>query len=44
MTNIKKILNIITEGLTPEQAEAVVYPPKGRLRISAGAGSGKTEV
>ena len=44
MTKLEKILSSLTEGLTQEQAEAVSYPPKGRLRISAGAGSGKTEV
>ena len=44
MTKAEKILNTLTDGLTAEQAEAVTYPPKGRLRISAGAGSGKTEV
>ena len=42
----KKLIQIndLTDGLTAEQAEAVVFPSKGRLRISAGAGSGKTEV
>ncbi|MBP5469822.1 MAG: ATP-dependent helicase [Candidatus Riflebacteria bacterium] len=44
MTDIKKILEDLTKGLTTEQAEAVTFPPKGKLRISAGAGSGKTEV
>ena len=44
MTNLEKILALLTDGLTEEQAKAVSYPPKGRLRISAGAGSGKTEV
>jgi DNA helicase-2/ATP-dependent DNA helicase PcrA len=34
----------LTNGLTPEQAEAVTYTPEGKLRIAAGAGSGKTEV
>ena len=44
MTNIKEIIEELTKGLTAEQAEAVTFPPKGKLRISAGAGSGKTEV
>lgn len=35
---------ILIEGLTEEQIKAVIWPETGRLRISAGAGSGKTEV
>lgn len=34
----------LIHGLTDEQVQAVVWPETGRLRISAGAGSGKTEV
>lgn len=37
-------LNKLTQGLTEGQKEAVVSPPAGKLRIAAGAGSGKTEV
>ena len=44
MTYLDKLISDLTQGLTDEQAEAVCFPPKGRLRISAGAGSGKTEV
>ena len=44
MVSLNKVLHELTDGLTPEQSEAVAYPPEGRLRISAGAGSGKTEV
>lgn len=36
--------NEILNGLTNDQKDAVVSPPSGRLRIAAGAGSGKTEV
>jgi DNA helicase-2/ATP-dependent DNA helicase PcrA len=41
--NNKTIANLLN-GLTNEQASAVSNKPEGRLRISAGAGSGKTEV
>ena len=44
MSYLEGILSDLTLGLTTEQADAVLYPPKGSLRISAGAGSGKTEV
>jgi DNA helicase-2/ATP-dependent DNA helicase PcrA len=37
-------LSKLTEGLTEQQKNAVLYPASGRLRIAAGAGSGKTEV
>lgn len=37
-------LNKLCEGLTEDQQKAVESPPAGRLRIAAGAGSGKTEV
>lgn len=40
MTKLEQIL----EGLTAEQQEAVRAEPVGNLRITAGAGSGKTEV
>ncbi|NLF98396.1 MAG: ATP-dependent helicase [Candidatus Riflebacteria bacterium] len=36
--------NPLILGLTEEQSKAVTWPGKGRLRIAAGAGSGKTEV
>lgn len=36
--------NTLTSGLTADQAKAVTWPGEGRLRIAAGAGSGKTEV
>lgn len=36
--------NFLIEGLTAEQQSAVIWPSSGRLRIAAGAGSGKTEV
>ena len=36
--------NHLITGLTEEQANAVTWPGEGRLRIAAGAGSGKTEV
>lgn len=36
--------NSLIQGLTEEQAKAVSWPGHGRLRIAAGAGSGKTEV
>lgn len=36
--------NSLPEGLTGDQNAAVTHPPQGRLRIAAGAGSGKTEV
>ena len=42
-TNNKIISNLL-KGLTSEQTSAVSCEPDGRLRISAGAGSGKTEV
>lgn len=41
MSNISQFL---IDGLTPEQQSAVIWPATGRLRIAAGAGSGKTEV
>lgn len=44
MAELKEIIEELTKNLTVEQSEAVVFPPKGNLRISAGAGSGKTEV
>lgn len=34
----------LIEGLTPQQQKAVLWPAEGKLRIAAGAGSGKTEV
>ncbi len=37
-------LSQLTNGLTDEQRQAVLVGASGRLRISAGAGSGKTEV
>lgn len=40
MSNLKQLI----EGLTPDQKHAVEMPPQGRIRIAAGAGSGKTEV
>lgn len=43
MNNNSKIEELLT-GLTPSQQEAVKAEGKGNLRISAGAGSGKTEV
>lgn len=36
--------NVLVAGLTEDQATAVTWPGTGRLRIAAGAGSGKTEV
>ncbi|MBU1109138.1 MAG: ATP-dependent helicase [Candidatus Riflebacteria bacterium] len=36
--------NLLIQGLTEEQESAVTWPGSGRLRIAAGAGSGKTEV
>ncbi|MGM0600329.1 MAG: UvrD-helicase domain-containing protein [Candidatus Rifleibacteriota bacterium] len=39
-----KISSNLLSGLTSEQVSAVTCDPEGRLRISAGAGSGKTEV
>ena len=36
--------NPLIHGLTGEQSKAVTWPGEGRLRIAAGAGSGKTEV
>ncbi|HNX74822.1 MAG TPA: ATP-dependent DNA helicase [Candidatus Rifleibacterium sp.] len=39
-----QISEILTAGLTEEQRQAVTVAASGRLRISAGAGSGKTEV
>ena len=44
MSQITDVLKALIEGLTEEQAKAVEFPPVGRLRLSAGAGSGKTEV
>lgn len=44
MSDLNTILTELTEGLTPEQMQAVLIVATGRLRISAGAGSGKTEV
>ncbi len=44
MPYLENLLKDLTSGLTKEQADAVLSPPEGRLRISAGAGSGKTEV
>lgn len=41
---MKNTIEALTDGLTPEQSQAVIFPGAGRLRISAGAGSGKTEV
>ncbi len=40
MSDLSKLI----EGLTEDQKKAVASPPAGRLRIAAGAGSGKTEV
>ena len=44
MSKLSAILDKLTEGLTPEQGDAVKFQTSGRLRLSAGAGSGKTEV
>lgn len=44
MAKLSNAMKVLIEGLTPEQQQAVLFPSEGRLRISAGAGSGKTEV
>lgn len=44
MSRLSNAMKALIEGLTQEQQEAVLFPASGRLRISAGAGSGKTEV
>ena len=44
MSRLSKAMKALIEGLTEEQQNAVLFPAGGRLRISAGAGSGKTEV
>ena len=44
MSKLSNAMKALIEGLTKEQQNAVLFPPSGRLRISAGAGSGKTEV
>ncbi len=44
MNDQNHIPEILLEGLTEEQKQAVSAAPEGHLRIAAGAGSGKTEV
>lgn len=44
MSELSQVLVDLITGLTEEQQQAVLAAASGKMRISAGAGSGKTEV
>ncbi|HQB83762.1 MAG TPA: UvrD-helicase domain-containing protein, partial [Candidatus Rifleibacterium sp.] len=44
MSELSQVLIDLIAGLTDEQQQAVLASASGKMRISAGAGSGKTEV